>query len=47
MNLIAGLLVGLVAGAAMYAMTEQIFWFPVGALMGAFLGELRLRRRRR
>lgn len=47
MKLIAGLIVGLIAGAVMYAVTEELFWLPVGALMGAFIGELRIRRRER
>ncbi|MEO6605316.1 MAG: hypothetical protein ABIN55_06855 [Aeromicrobium sp.] len=46
MNLIAGLIVGLVAGGAMYVATDQLFWLPLGAVMGAFVGELRVRRRR-
>lgn len=46
MNLIAGLIVGLLAGAAMYFATEQVVWLPVGAVMGAFVGGLRVRRRR-
>lgn len=46
MNLIAGLIVGLVAGAAMYVATDQLMWFPIGAMLGAFIGELRFRRRR-
>ncbi len=46
MKLIAGLIVGLIAGAVMYAVTEQLFWLPVGALMGAFVGQLRVSRRR-
>jgi len=45
MNLIAGLIVGLVAGVVMYFATRQVFWLPVGAAMGAFVGELRIRRR--
>ena len=46
MNLFAGLIVGLVAGVAMYFATDQVFWLPIGAVMGAFVGELRVRRRR-
>lgn len=47
MRLVAGLIVGLVAGVVMYAVTEQLLWLPAGALMGAFIGELRVRRRER
>ncbi|WP_344771496.1 hypothetical protein [Aeromicrobium panaciterrae] len=47
MRLAAGLIVGLVAGAVMYAVTEQLLWLPAGAFMGVFIGELRVRRRER
>jgi len=46
MKLIAGLIVGLVAGTAMYISTDRVWWLPVGALLGAFIGELRVRPRR-